>query len=1016
MASIFGADAYKVAVHTFHSFGAEIIGRYAEYFYNGANFSPADNMATTEILQEILEELPHDNPLSKKMNGDFTYLGDIKSSISDFRRAGLMPSELRQILQQNLKFAADILPDFRKTFENKITKNTLILAEDLLSTAEKIAKKQEKFSFATEPTLAENFEQNLKLALAESAELDGKTTPITKFKNDWVTVDDEKNLILKDAKNSEKLLCAADVYEKYIAKLQEKNLYDFDDMIIKTVTAIEQNADLKFDLQERFQYILVDEFQDTNGAQMRLLHNLTDYEKPNIMVVGDDDQAIYKFQGADISNIQSFVRRYQGVTKFTLTENYRSGAKILTASENVSAQIDERLTKMIGVDKTLHPNVAESAKVEYLATETRTSENALIAEKIASEISRGVQPQNIAVIARKHAILEELLPFLAEKNIAVNYEREQSVLESAPVEQLVLLAKIVNAVAEQNFDLANELLPQLLAFEAWRISPLDIWNLSLAANRNKKFWLEEMLQAGAKLRELAEWLIMMSSRAQVEPLENILDELFGTVKSSLNNESVAFRSPLYEYFFSQTKLNQNPSEYLDFLSALTTLRQKLRDWRTDKKLLLADFVEFVQATVDAKERILSSQQVGSSNAVQLMSAHKAKGLEFDTVFVINATSQGWGVKAKNQGSKLSKPHNLQVRATGSNDDERLRLLFVAMTRAKHNLIITAAKQSDDGKELLPLEYLTDMENSKISVPSPDTKTKIQQTLTTWHQQLTTVNADLKTILQPKLERYKLSATHVNSFLDITNSGPEKFLLNNLLRFPMAKTPSLIFGTAIHVTLQRAHTHLLAKNAIKPLEDVLGDFTEVFGETGMTDRDHDFYHKKGIDALTAFYKNRIDSFNKNQRAEYGFEGENIVIGGAKLTGKLDLIEVDKDRKTVRVTDYKTGKPATSWQGKDDREKIKLRNYRQQLMFYKLLIENSREFSGWTVEQGVLEFVEPLTNGETARLTLDYDAEEMAEFQKLVAAVWNRIKNLDFPDTADFSLDFKGVIEFEKYLLQ
>ena len=1055
LAGIIGADAYKVAIHTFHSFGAEIISRHGEHFFNGAIFRPADEITTSEILSEILANLPHSNPLAKTMNGQWTYLSDVAKTISDFKKAGLTPDEARQILQQNLKFCAAILPNFRDVFVTSISAKTLISAKNLLLTGEKLAVEQEKFSFTTEPNLAEIFSKSLSRALAECADLGDKTAPLTKWKNAWTTKNDAGELILTDEKRSEKLLAVAAVYEKYLAEMTARGFYDFDDMILDVCRAIEKNPDLKFDLQEKFQYVLVDEFQDTNDVQMRLLRDLTDYDDaPNVMVVGDDDQAIYRFQGADISNIQSFAQSFPRLATITLTENYRSGEKILRVAENVSGQISDRLIR----EKTLHENVATPAKISRVVADSAEQEYAFVAEKIAQEISRKTAPDEIAVIARNHKQLENLLPFLAQKNIAVDYERARAVLDSEPVLQLLHLAMAVEAISRGAVATVDEYLPKILAHPAWRIAPLDLWKISLAAHKNRANWLDTLRAYSDDGRATSDWLMEMSRRAPSEPLENMLDELFGTPAQNLANDadeetefsrnapikntdrsrvglaagaagndlrdvrensaqqtSAQFISPLYNYFFAPEKLRENPEIYLNFLSDLTTLRRQLRDYRPDQKLLLGDFLEFIMRSEELGRPIIANARFANRDRVKLLTAHKAKGLEFDTVFVVGAESEVWGAKSRGRAGLLPLPHNLPIRLSGDNDDERLRLLFVALTRARKNLVITSHRRDGD-KSLLPVEYLLNLDNEEL--PPPNVATATAQLATAWNPNILPRGADgdLRELLGDTLANYKLSATHLNNFIDLINGGPEKFLMQNLLHFPEAKSSQAAFGTAVHGALQRAHTHLVATGANKPLEDVLGDFTDLVDDADLAERDREFYLKKGTDALTNFYAKRIASFAPTQRAEYSFAGENIVADGAKLTGKIDLLDVDRKAKIVRLTDYKTGKPATSWRGRDDYEKVKLHKYRQQLLFYKILLENSREFAGWTVEQGTLEFVEPLSNGEISRLTLNYDdlAAEMTEFRELVAAVWRKILALDLPDVSEFSADFAGILEFEKAL--
>ena len=134
-----------------------------------------------------------------------------------------------------------------------------------------------------------------------TASEDGSTKPITAFKNRWVGNSDNGTKTLKITEHCRKLKFALDIYRQYLIKMDERQLYDFNDMILRVIQAITEHPGLKATLQEQYQYVMVDEFQDTNEAQMRLLRLLTDYDdQPNLMVVGDDDQAIYRFQGADI--------------------------------------------------------------------------------------------------------------------------------------------------------------------------------------------------------------------------------------------------------------------------------------------------------------------------------------------------------------------------------------------------------------------------------------------------------------------------------------------------------------------------------------------------------------------------------------------------------------------------------------------------------------------------------------------------------------------------------------------
>jgi DNA helicase II / ATP-dependent DNA helicase PcrA len=177
---------------------------------------------------------------------------------------------------------------------------------------------------------------------------ENSTKPLTAWKNKWCEKNANGEFVLKDFTAAEKLSAAIDVYEKYVNILSERSLFDYDDMILSVIQACESHPELRANLQEQFQFIMVDEFQDTNLAQLRLLFNLTSEndDDPNIMAVGDDDQAIFSFQGADVGNIQRFRQHYHDPKIIVLTDNYRSAENILSSARDVITQGADRLEKL----------------------------------------------------------------------------------------------------------------------------------------------------------------------------------------------------------------------------------------------------------------------------------------------------------------------------------------------------------------------------------------------------------------------------------------------------------------------------------------------------------------------------------------------------------------------------------------------------------------------------------------------------------------------------------------------
>ena len=1042
---IIGEDAYKIAIHTFHSFGTEIINQHREYFFHGADAQPADELTQHQIVTGILEGLDWRNPLSVKNNGEFVYTSELIRVISEFKQSGLTPAELRAITANNQRVIAGITPDIQQVFANKISKKTIELFAPL---AEKIAERVGEGNSTTTANLPSSitpYAHVLALSIAHTAQeaIDTNSTkPLTAWKNKWCEKNAAGEFVLKDFTASEKLSAAIDVYEAYGNVLAERSLFDYDNMILSVIQACESHPELRANLQEQFQFIMVDEFQDTNLAQLRLLFDLTgDEDNPNIMAVGDDDQAIFSFQGADVGNIQRFRQHYHDPKIIVLTDNYRSAADILTAARGVIAQGADRLENTIdGLSKQLTAHAPGSgAQVQVQEFTSVSEERAGVAKQIAELIKRGENPAHITVIARHHKELIKLLPYLYRQNLMVNYERHDDILEQDIIQALDKLARVVMAIHQNNLDAANSLLPEVIAHPAFGFSALDIWRLSLHAYKNRQLWLESML-ANSTFRPFGEWLLERAKDVPNLPLEEQLDKLLGleageepllglraaTIARASSDTRREKRSlskgsslnSLAAHYFSPEALAQNPDAYLTTLESLRTLRQKLRDRITDATPTLANFLEFIDLHRSTKTRLTHIRPQASTlgGAINLMTAHKSKGLEFPHVFVIGAIDSAWGEKVRSRSRLIRYPANLQLQPAGTSYDERLRLFFVAMTRAKTTLTISYSQANDAGSDTMIASFLTD--HAPTIIPTADTPAaQITVAQTDWSTRLSApITAELKDILAPTLETYKLSVTHLNNFLDVSRGGPQNFLLNNLLRFPSAKSPAASYGTAIHASLQQLHNLLRADHRLPTAECILHYFRTSLEAQHLTPDDFELYLDKGTAALTAFLDAKSSDFHDTELAELDFAHQGVVVSGARLTGKLDVADIDKHNKTIFVTDYKTGKPSHSWRGTSDYEKIKLHKYRQQLMFYQLLVTSSRDYGNFTFIGARLQFVEPdMKTGDILSLEDTFSEEALSEFARLIGVVWRKITALELPDISEYSADYKGMLQFEEDLL-
>lgn len=1018
---LIGKAASYVSVHTFHSLGSELISSHPDYFYNGAEFRAADELTIHNILHDIFSELPHNNPLAKKMNDEFTYLNKVRNTLSDFKRSGLTPDEIQKIITHNQNFIDYMEPSITSFFDRAIHSS---MFDELPELQKKITSYDEvELRIPAAQSLQAIFKSSFE-QLLEEIDTSGKTTPLTAWRNKWFEKNSHNHFVFKDRKRIEKLLAASIIYLQYMSAMQEKGVYDYDDMILKAVHALELFSDLKLNLQEKYQYILVDEFQDTNGAQLRLLLNLLDNPvhngRPNILVVGDDDQAIYSFQGAESSNIAVLQSYFKDPLLVTLKDNYRSHDEILKTARSVIVQGKERLELTISeLDKTLtaHAQALKPNSVKLLQAQTQEMEFSFIAQDIQKKIKKGASPSDITILARNHKDIAAIMPYLSHQSVPTSYEYQDNILDHPSIEQLLLFARIVDAVRASDFPKINQLLPELLSHPMWNISAQTLWQISIQAYKNNTHWLEEMLQNNSpELPLLATHLLLLGKISAHERLETMLDYLVGT--QEFVGESTTFISPLKNFFFSPTTLLEKPEEFIRHLDGLKYLISTMHDYFSHTHTRLSDFITFIDESERAHIRYtLPKDAYSTHDAVQLMTAHKAKGMEFNSVYIINAIDTRWGSKSRNYSTRLGYPENLSIAPAGETEDEKLRLFYVAMTRAKQELVMSYASQDQKNSTQLHAHFLhSDAINKTIlpkntSVYTPDT---LQETA--WYHHYTKNNDSLKHTLEPLLSHYQLSATHLNAFIDVVNGGPQSFLLYHLLRFPAASNPHLALGSAIHATLKKAHEHLNTTKQTRPIEDCLYDFESFLASQTLSPQDTAHFTKKGADALQHYLSHKYATFKIGDLSECNFTTQHVMIDSARVTGVIDVMSVNKTDKTISILDYKTGKPSASWKGRSDTEKIKLHKYKQQLLFYKLLIENSREYHNYTVTKGCIEFIEPDEIGKLHSLELTFEDGEVEQFKKLIQQVWQHIISLDLPDITSYDASYKGVLAFENDLLK
>ncbi len=1008
LTSMIGDGAYDVHINTYHGFGSDIIRQYPEFFENinletGEDSRlerPIDALRQIQIVEEIIGKLPYSSPLI----GARHYIKNVSSTISELKRGLVTPSSLRKLAKSNLAQVQKLSP--------KIAEHLAELVR-FPSSAEKSIELFGGISgiLENQDGLAEIAHEELQTAMAEASDM-GKSTPLTSWKNKWLSKDSDNQFRFTNEEQHFRMSELADVYENYQKELASNQLYDFDDMILRVIDALENQDELRFNLQEKYQFILLDEFQDTNAAQFELVKQLADNPvhegQPNVFAVGDDDQAIYAFQGARVSNMLSFKNAYREVRVINLTENYRSHPDIIHTAHNIAKQIESRLHLQIeGIEKTLSAsatNLPKNSILERHEFDGEANEYSWVASRIKKLIVGGVHPSEIAILAPKHKYLESVVPFLVKNDVPVTYEKRENILRTPMLQAFRLMSRLILACNREDKYQMNELFPQVLSLEFFSIPVKEIWAINWknrSADSKGKSWAELALQ-NPLLEPHILFFLGLGLRAENEPLEYMLDYLTGSTSLKLDKDT-RYSSPLKTYYFADS--TKNTLQYFELLTNLSAIREHLRAHQAQEEYLLnlQNFIDFIQAYETAEQPLINTHPIAqSAESVQVMTVYKAKGLEFEHVFLLSVQDDVWGKKARSNTSKLDLPANLQhIRYQGSSEDELRRLLFVAITRAKHGLYITSHASKDNGKSTEPVKYLLEYKDgdTRKSTVLPETNQTVHETHfsptetmqaidTMWHSRHLEITTDLKSLLQERLTKYVMSPTHLNTFIDTEHGGPEVFLLQTLLRFPQAPSENGEFGTAIHNTLDWYQKHAIVSKS-PTITSVLKTYDEQLKRRYIPKEHKDDYRNRGHNSLKSYLSATDSMWLKTAKSEVDFRNEGVILGEARLTGKIDRLEIDEKNKTVDIVDFKTGKPLTKWD-----TSIKALKYKQQLYFYKLLIEDSHTWSGYKVNSARLEFVEPDLRGKAIPpLFIDFNVKEEDEIKLLITSTWTKIQDLD-----------------------
>lgn len=804
--------------------------------------------------------------------------------------------------------------------------------------------------------------------------------------------------IAEEIEKMEKLKAAVCEFGNFQELMRKKNRYDFDDMINWVIKAFSENEHLLRRYQEQFLYILVDEYQDTSGTQNKLVELLINYwDKPNVFVVGDDDQSIYRFQGANVENMLRFANQYQkDLMTVVLTNNYRSTQPILNISKALIDKNNERLVNQVdGLSKELlAANLKINGLVHYPVInkyETQRQEMIDIVLKV-EKLLQLVDPGKIAIIYKENKYGEALTQYFKLRNIPVYSKRSLNLLGIPFAQKIILVFRYLCTEHDIPYS-GDEMLFEILHFDWFNIPPIEIAKLSIESAETqfseKKRSLRQLLYE--KANAPAKDLFSQGLNENLKPAGTIIEKLVGAVPNVTLQQ--LFECITREAGVLKAVMQHKEKHWL--LQVLTALFDFVKEETSrNPSMKLQDLVNIFELMQKEGLSIPLVQVSGSDKGVNLLTAHGSKGLEFEHVFFAGCNAASWEKKRK-PGGGYSFPDTMFTSQPKHLEEEELRRLFyVALTRAEQHLHISYSRFKNDGKEIEPSMFIAeildqhDLPVEKI-ILSPEAIAMFQalQFGDAIAPEIEQIEKDLVSRL---LDKFVMNVTALNNYLRC----PLEFYFKNLIRIPSPKNEATEFGSAVHYALEQLFRKMQegGKETFPSKEIFIFDFQWYMRRhrESFTKEQFDRRMEYGEEVLSKYYDTYISQWNKIVSIERNIR--NVVVNNVPLKGKLDKLEFNG--REVNVVDYKTGDP--------EKAKAKLLppndrepnggDYWRQAVFYKLLVDNSKQ--SWNVVSSEFDFIEPDKKKNYSRQKVVITPQDITTVTQQIQTVWQKIQDREF----------------------
>jgi len=673
----------------------------------------------------------------------------------------------------------------------------------------------------------------------------------------------------------------ARTYAQYQTLMARLGQIDFGDQIVEVLRLFRTRPHVLRRCQERYRFILVDEFQDTNYAQFEAVKLLA-AKHHNLTVVADDDQSVYKWRGAAISNVIGFKEMYPDARDVVLSDNYRCPQAVLDAAYKLIQHNDpDRLEVKYGINKKLK-SLASTAGARgpvHLAFDAVTSESDRVAGIIEEEHHKGRPYKDCAILVRANQDADAFLRALNLRGIPWTFSGNAG-LYGRP--EIRLLIAFLRSVAHPDDSVS---LHYLASSDIYRVPIFDLTECATYADRKHR-WLFHVLRALPDEVQLGEEGAA-AIRRLIADLERYMELARETPTGELLYQFLVDSGLMTRYAKAPPEQEQEVQNVSKFF---TRVRDAARVLQYDN---VREFVNHLDALIDAGDDPAVAEADTDTPAVPVLTVHKAKGLEWPVVFLVNCVQEKFPTRRR--GDALEMPIGLIKDTLPTGDfhlQEERRLFYVGMTRAKEALYLTSAEDMGGRKKWKTSQFVLEALQLPKDAARPF-KAKAIEAL----QRNAPPPAPENGGAVPVPPEQELTVSH--NQVDDYQTCPLKYHYIHIKRIPLRQHHSVVYGSAIHKAVE-FYLRRRAVGNFTPLEGFLKAFDDAWRNEGFLTREHEEQRKRaGVEALTRFYHEEEASGQKPTEVEREF---GFALGPTRVRGRFD--RVDDTPEGAVVIDYKS----------------------------------------------------------------------------------------------------------------